>query len=136
PLSVIAPLFMARKRPVAPQRKYTLGEQIPDLFTSKGMMSSAQAQVADPATAPAAPSISMPAPIAPVSPPVALLAPAAPAVAGVPAPPPPEEIGEVFGQPGRKNWTPSEIVQRTSGLKGVAGALIAMQDGLLVAGHL
>jgi len=49
---------------------------------------------------------------------------------------PPREIGEVFGQPGRKNWTPSEIVQKTSTLKGVAGALIAMQDGLLVAGHL
>jgi len=49
---------------------------------------------------------------------------------------PPREIGEVFGQPGRKNWTPSEIVQKTSALRGVAGALIAMQDGLLVAGHL
>ena len=48
----------------------------------------------------------------------------------------PQEIGEVFGQPGRKNWTPSEIVQKASALKGVAGALIAMQDGLLVAGHL
>src|SRR5205814_6007982 len=42
PLSVIAPLFMAHKRPVAAQRKYALGEQIPDLFTSKGMASSAQ----------------------------------------------------------------------------------------------
>ena len=49
---------------------------------------------------------------------------------------PPREIGEVFGQAGRKNWTPSEIVQRTTALRGVAGALIAMQDGLLVAGHL
>jgi predicted regulator of Ras-like GTPase activity (Roadblock/LC7/MglB family) len=48
----------------------------------------------------------------------------------------PQEIGEVFGQPGRKNWTPSEIVQKTGALRGVAGALIAMQDGLLVAAHL
>src|SRR5206468_4782903 len=70
--------------------------------------------------------------------PAAPAAPAAPAVAPVvaTAPLPPREIGEVFGQPGRKNWTPSEIVQKTSALRGVAGALIAMQDGLLVAGHL
>ena len=41
----------------------------------------------------------------------------------------------MFGEPGRANWTPGEIVEKTSALKGVAGALIAMQDGLLVAGH-
>jgi predicted regulator of Ras-like GTPase activity (Roadblock/LC7/MglB family) len=67
-------------------------------------------------------------------------APVAPAVPAAPAfttaPVAPQEIGEVFGQPGRKNWTPSEIVHKTSALRGVAGALIAMQDGLLVAGHL
>ena len=36
----------------------------------------------------------------------------------------------------RSNWTPNEIVQNTSRLDGVAGAIIAMQDGLLVASHL
>jgi predicted regulator of Ras-like GTPase activity (Roadblock/LC7/MglB family) len=48
----------------------------------------------------------------------------------------PRDIGEVFGQPGRKNWSPAELVQRTAKLPGVAGALIIMQDGLLVAAHL
>jgi predicted regulator of Ras-like GTPase activity (Roadblock/LC7/MglB family) len=48
----------------------------------------------------------------------------------------PQEVGELFGQPGRKNWSPAEVVQKTSGLPGVVGALMAMQDGLLVAGHL
>ena len=135
PLPVVAPLFMAHKRPIAPQKKYTLGEQIPDLFTGKGMVASPHAQVAAPAaapSAPAAPTIPRPAPVAPTRP--AVPATAAPAVAA--APTPPQEIGEVFGQPGRKNWTPSEIVQKTGALRGVAGALIAMQDGLLVAGNL
>ena len=48
----------------------------------------------------------------------------------------PRDIGEVFGQPGRKNWAPAEIAQRTAALKGVAGAVITMHDGLLIAAHL
>ena len=165
PLPVIAPLFLAQRRPAAPQKKYTIGEHIPDLFGVRGMEPSAQVQVAAPAapampaapaapaplrpstpSLPAAPAIAMPSapaltPAIPVSAPLAPAAPVAPtAPAAAPtvatAPLPPREIGEVFGQPGRKNWTPSEIVQKTSTLRGVAGALIAMQDGLLVAGHL
>jgi predicted regulator of Ras-like GTPase activity (Roadblock/LC7/MglB family) len=42
-------------------------------------------------------------------------------------------LAELFGQPQKRNWTPNEIVQRTSLLPGVSGALIALQDGLLVA---
>ena len=43
-----------------------------------------------------------------------------------------QDIGELFGQPGRKNWTPAEIVKKTSELEGVGGALIVLQDGLMV----
>ena len=151
PLPVIAPLFIAQRRSAPAQKKYTIADHIPDVFAGRGREPSTQVQVATPATAstpslPAAPAIAMPtapaprpakpvsAPLAPATP----VAPAAPAVspAVAAAPLPPQEIGEVFGQPGRKNWTPSEIVQKTSALRGVAGALIAMQDGLLVAGHL
>ena len=62
-------------------------------------------------------------------------------VLGTPPPAPvkapvPRDVGEIFGQPGRKNWTPAEIVQKTSQLPGVAGALIVLQDGLLVAAQL
>jgi len=155
PLPIIAPLFLARKKPAAPQRRYAIEEHIPDIFAGKGMTPSAEARVPAPA-APAAPPTSaappMPAtsaaPPAPAPPvfrtpaPSAPSVPVRPAVAPAPvshvaaAPGRPQEIGEVFGQPGRKNWTPSEIVQKTSALRGVAGALIAMQDGLLVAGHL
>jgi predicted regulator of Ras-like GTPase activity (Roadblock/LC7/MglB family) len=83
--------------------------------------------MAAPIAAPAAPIPALAPAAAPVTPALAPLAPAAPE---------PHDIGEVFGQPGRKNWAPAEIVQRTATLGGVAGAVIAMQDGLLVAGQL
>jgi len=43
------------------------------------------------------------------------------------------DLAELFKQPEKRNWTPNEIVQNTAKLPGVAGALIALQDGLLVA---
>jgi predicted regulator of Ras-like GTPase activity (Roadblock/LC7/MglB family) len=136
PLAIIAPLYLAHKKPAGPQKRYTITEDIPDVFTGKGLVPSPQAQVTatmTPAAAPvAAPAPSIAMPIAPPQRPPVPAPPAAPAfTAGAP-----QEIGEVFGQPGRKNWTPSEIVQKTGSLRGVAGALIAMQDGLLVADHL
>jgi predicted regulator of Ras-like GTPase activity (Roadblock/LC7/MglB family) len=42
-------------------------------------------------------------------------------------------LAELFGEPDKRNWTPNEIVHKTSQLPGVAGALMALQDGLLVA---
>ncbi len=45
-------------------------------------------------------------------------------------------MGELFGQPHKSQWTPVEIVQHTVTLPGVAGAMIALQDGFLVAGLL
>lgn len=45
------------------------------------------------------------------------------------------EFGEIFGQPDKKNWTLAEVAQKTLGLRGVAGAIIATSDGLLVAGN-
>jgi predicted regulator of Ras-like GTPase activity (Roadblock/LC7/MglB family) len=131
PLSVIAPLFMAHRRPAGRQTRHALGGEIPDLFVAKGLAQPAPAHVTVPLTAPAAPT--PPPAVALVRPLVAAPVPEARAIAVAPLP---QEVGEVFGQPGRKNWTPSEIVQKTSALNGVAGALIAMQDGLLVAGHL
>ena len=45
-------------------------------------------------------------------------------------------IGELFGQPNKPTWTPAELVAGCTGLPGVAGAMIALQDGLLVASSL
>jgi predicted regulator of Ras-like GTPase activity (Roadblock/LC7/MglB family) len=134
PLAVIAPVYLTRRRPVAPQKKYAMTEHIPDVFASRGMVPGGQ--VAEPPARPV-PAAHLPRAPAPAPAPAPPLAPApAPAPAPVSATTAPEDIGELFGQPGRKNWTPSELVQRASLLKGVAGALIAMQDGLMVASHL
>jgi predicted regulator of Ras-like GTPase activity (Roadblock/LC7/MglB family) len=56
-------------------------------------------------------------------------APQAPAAA-------PHVLGEVVGQPSQKEWLPKEITQRILALPGVAGALLASADGLLVAGRI
>lgn len=59
-----------------------------------------------------------------------------------PAPPPaasesPEiPLGAIFGQPDKTDWTPQEVVEKASALRGVAGALITTTDGLPVAFHL
>jgi predicted regulator of Ras-like GTPase activity (Roadblock/LC7/MglB family) len=61
---------------------------------------------------------------------------AAPAPPAVATRPQATNVSELFGEPGKKSWTPNEIVQRSTQLSGVAGALIALQDGLLVASSL
>jgi len=48
----------------------------------------------------------------------------------------PETVGEIFGQPHKEHWTPSEIVAGTVTLPGVAGAIVALQEGLQVAASL
>ena len=45
-------------------------------------------------------------------------------------------LGQLFGQPDKQHWTPEEIVQKTCTLEGIAGAVIALHDGLPVAGDL
>jgi len=151
PLPVIAPIFLSQKKPATvAQRKYAIDADIPDVFASRGLATAAKAAAPTAPAAPAAPARAPvpaavprpPAPVAPPPPPRAPVpapapAPAAPVAApAAAAGPVPQEIGELFGQPGRKNWSPAEVVQKTSGLRGVAGAIMAMQDGLLVASHL
>jgi predicted regulator of Ras-like GTPase activity (Roadblock/LC7/MglB family) len=70
-------------------------------------------------------------------------------VPAVPPPPPPvpqaaeapvdqenvsREFGEIFGQPEKKEWSLGEVTQRATKLPGVAGAIIATSDGLLIWG--
>jgi predicted regulator of Ras-like GTPase activity (Roadblock/LC7/MglB family) len=150
PLSAIAPLFLAQRRPAVPQRKVSLVEDIPDLFTNRNLAPQAQssnaasdtASTLAPASQPVAPAGPAPAAVSEAQPKETHLdrpAPTAPVATPGATPadsPVPQEIGELFGQPGRKNWAPAELVQRTASLPGVAGALIIMQDGLLVAADL
>lgn len=129
-LKVLAPLFLAQHKPASPQKKVVIAADIPDVF---GAGRGAVAPPAPPAAAPMAPAA------APHPPPAAIPV-AAPAAAAPPmrplSAPAPQDVGEILGQPGRKQWSPADVTQRISALPGVAGALVALQDGLLVAGHL
>ncbi|HXI52050.1 MAG TPA: hypothetical protein VNH84_11110 [Candidatus Saccharimonadales bacterium] len=148
PLGVIAPLFM-KSRSGGQGRKKAVSESIPDLFSAAGkplpQPAAAEAEApAAPAPAPAAPMptpqpfpTSAPAPAAAAAParpamPPPFALPAAPAAAGKA----PTNLAELFGEPTKKSWTPNEIVQRTNHLANVAGSLIALQDGLLVASNM
>jgi predicted regulator of Ras-like GTPase activity (Roadblock/LC7/MglB family) len=48
----------------------------------------------------------------------------------------PETVGEIFHQPQKQHWTPAEIVSGTVTLPGVAGAIVALQEGLVVSASL
>jgi predicted regulator of Ras-like GTPase activity (Roadblock/LC7/MglB family) len=124
-LAAIVPLFLARKKEEKPRKLVSGGEHIPDIFTS---------------------SVSGPSPT-----PIAFNPPADVAVPDFHEPPtspenaqessksteqPKNHLGRIFGHPEKQNWTPVEIVQKTSALTGTAGAVITLQDGLLVAGEL
>jgi predicted regulator of Ras-like GTPase activity (Roadblock/LC7/MglB family) len=140
PLKVIAPLFMAHHRG-ATQKRIAVDETIPDLFGGGGGNSSMQAQIA-PSTSPApvraataaAPatnglrmspaSVAAPAEVKPAP----LVTSAAPAASMVP------DVERIIGGPG-KRFSPKEIVLNTSRLPGVSGALLSMNDGLLVTGQ-
>jgi predicted regulator of Ras-like GTPase activity (Roadblock/LC7/MglB family) len=109
PLKVIAPLFMSRRRTPVVQKKIAVGDNIPNLFAGLGK--------------PSPPPV--PVPVPEVVPPVF-------AASSVPA----NVLGEIFGQPDKREWSPQEITQKINALPGVAACLLAMSDGLLVAGEL
>jgi predicted regulator of Ras-like GTPase activity (Roadblock/LC7/MglB family) len=46
------------------------------------------------------------------------------------------DLASLFGQPGKKFWTPPEIVDKVCAMPSVKGALVALDDGLLVSGKL
>lgn len=131
PLKVIAPLFLGQVKALKSVKKGDAGSDIPDLFTA----AAASPQGSEIAVGDSAPSK-----------PAASEAAAKPAgdAAGAPSGfsttqffrKPPADLGELFGQPGKRSWTPQEIVQNTARIRGVTGAVIAMQDGLLVAAQL
>jgi predicted regulator of Ras-like GTPase activity (Roadblock/LC7/MglB family) len=110
PLSLIAPRYLEHRGVIKSQKRLELSTDIPDVFASKG---SAAAAPSEPAHAP-----KLPAPAAKLSVPGKSFL----------------EYGEIFGQPNKKEWTLSEVAQQTSVLPGVGGAIIASDDGLLIAG--
>ncbi len=125
PLKVVAPKFLALRQPKGKQRKTHIEESIPDLFSG----GPAPAPVAPPTAAP------VPAAKAPIANPLVAPEPAAHAPAPAPIAAPPKA-------PARKPAVtisaanPNELVAKTAQLAGVTGALLAMNDGLVVASQL
>lgn len=118
PLSVVAPQFMKARGNAGARRKVNVDDQIPDLFNAAGKPAPA---APEPIAKPSAPE------------PVAV---ATPQVAPVAAPAEKKKhtsLNELFNEPDKRNWSPNDIVHKSATLPGVAGALIALQDGLLVA---
>jgi predicted regulator of Ras-like GTPase activity (Roadblock/LC7/MglB family) len=142
PLKVLAPLFLTQRLASKTRQKTAVDESIPDLFnSSKGSASAAKGNT-ERFTAAQNP---------PAEPPAArgntdrFTAPK-------PADVPPREVfKEIIHQSGkarnsdtipsgtdflRRYATPNDIVGKALGLEGVAGALITLPDGLLVASQL
>ncbi len=148
-LKVIAPLFMQSQNSTSSKR-VAVDETIPDLFGGHAKEpqnghASNSAQIQTPLVPAPAPAPSRAFTPAPAPTPVVRTAPAMmPAVVAAPAPAPvavpvpvaapvAEEISadQVIGPEGSR-FGAKEIVTNTSRLPGVAGALLAMSDGLLV----
>jgi len=117
PLGLIAPLFMKARGAGQIRKRTNVHDDIPDLFSAAGKPL-AQPPVEESAPAAAQPSATP-----------------APAVAPE-AKKAPTNLCELFNEPGKKTWTPNEIVQRSTQLPNVAGTLIALQDGLMVASNM
>jgi predicted regulator of Ras-like GTPase activity (Roadblock/LC7/MglB family) len=131
PLKVVAPEFLAAsKKPAADRKSVSLDESIPALFSDgRPPVETIPAPelAAEQAGAPA----SEPAQDTP-----AAEAEPAPTPEAAPAPAPkkaPTSVGELFGQPQKQTWTPAELVAGIVTLPGVAGAVVALQEGLPVA---
>jgi predicted regulator of Ras-like GTPase activity (Roadblock/LC7/MglB family) len=124
-LAAIVPLFLARKKEEKPRKSVSGGEHIPDIFTSSASGPSPTPIAFTPPTDASVPDFDEPS-----TPPESALE------SSKSAELPRNDLGRIFGHPEKQNWTPVEIVQKTSALTGAAGAVITLQDGLLVAGEL
>ena len=121
PLGMIAPFFMKARGAAQVRRRTSVADDIPDLFSSAGTPLTPP-QLATSAAAAQTPSAA-----------TATQRAEAPAAAPKKIP---TNLSELFDEPAKKTWTPNEIVQRSTKLPKVAGTLIALQDGLLVAANM
>jgi predicted regulator of Ras-like GTPase activity (Roadblock/LC7/MglB family) len=132
PLQTIVPLFLAKRRDGATgtQKRIAPDREIPDVF--KTSLSGNAAAVAVPS-----PDVSA-SPASEEKVRFALHADQAPiglqaehdttvAARG--------KMADLAGPVGKTSWTPEEIVEQTTKLPGIVGALISLQDGLLVTGQ-
>lgn len=131
PLKVLAPVFLAAaEKPSGERKSVDMDETIPALF------SDSRTPVAEEAPTPIAeaPIEEAPQPGEPVRPEPTTEPTPEPIAAGPKKTP--ESVGEIAGEPHKKDWTPSELIAVTAKLPGVAGAIVALQEGLPVASSL
>lgn len=136
PLKVVAPAFVAatgaKKRSSA---KAAVSKELPDFFGPAGGRTPAapvatateQVQEATPPSAPL-PLVSAASPVT-EQPSVAVV----PAATTAGPSSEPTNLGELFNDPGKTSWNPNELVKLTCGLPGVIGAIVALEEGLVVA---
>lgn len=122
PLKAVAPKFLALRQPKGRQKRAHVEESIPDLFSGGPEPTPAAAATVKPSPAPAATPAARVAP----QPEVAPIAPAEPPPTARKSPPP----GRISAA------NPNELVAKTAQMQGVTGALLAMNDGLVVASQL
>ena len=141
PLRVIAPLFLSRNKQAAPaHQKVEVDENIPNLFFGFPQGESAAVALEQQQAAPAAPAIA--------EEPEANFTPAAKSSVDTnfytwnesTDAPQVDASAEKKSSPGTnflsRYATPNEVVSRAAALDGVAGALVALPDGLMVASKL
>jgi predicted regulator of Ras-like GTPase activity (Roadblock/LC7/MglB family) len=150
PLKIVAPAFLSSNKPATERKSFAMDASIPALFSDgrppepvAEPVAEPEAPVAEPqaeAEAHAEAEVHAEAEIhaEPVAEAVAHEEHSAPEAAVEHHEPQkfPESVGEIFGQPHKEHWTPSEIVAGTVTLPGVAGAIVALQEGLQVAASL
>jgi predicted regulator of Ras-like GTPase activity (Roadblock/LC7/MglB family) len=134
PLKIVAPAFLASsKKPAAERKSFSVDESIPSLFNDGRPPEEKPAPPA-PVAAPVESAPEVPKPVSEAAP---IPAPESIHVPEPPAPPKlPETVSEIFRQPQKQTWTPAEIVAGTVTLDGVAGAVVALQEGLVVSASL
>lgn len=140
PLPTVAPLFFALRTAASPQRKITLPENIPGLFSGPGPASETQVPAQQVASSvPPSPPATATGPARPAAPALQLRSASAPAPASrMPAPAtaaPAAAAVDFLAQLDQRTFTPVELAQKIAALPGVAGALLALPEGLLVAGQ-
>jgi predicted regulator of Ras-like GTPase activity (Roadblock/LC7/MglB family) len=121
PLRVLAPAFLKHTKSGASRKRLTIDESIPALFGGGPPKKESSFLPAAPAEVKLE---FAPAPQAAQS---------VPEISIAPEPQEPRTVGEIFGKADKESWSPGEIVRELVGLPNVAGAIIALEEGLVVA---
>jgi predicted regulator of Ras-like GTPase activity (Roadblock/LC7/MglB family) len=149
PLKIVAPAFVAATGATKRKEGVVIDQSLPDFFGPTAKTgATAAAPASAPPSAPAAPSapapVPAPVPVAQTAPvaagglklSIAEAPPAQPGPSATPTRQDPQTLGELFGQPSKDTWTPEELIARVCDLPGVAGAVVALEEGLVVAQRL